>query len=58
MQNISFERWMATFDDALYREFGADSSRFPDWDYWGYWNRGISVKEALADWIEDEEQNY
>jgi hypothetical protein len=58
MKDMSFEKWMATFDAALVREFGADSSCFPDWDYWGYWDSDVTVKEALQDWIEDQSENY
>ena len=50
---MTFEKWMAKFDQALVERFGVPSECFPDWYFWDAWDSGQEVEEAVEEFLLD-----
>ena len=50
---MSFETWMSAVDTRLWFLFDEPSCELPEFDWWGTYDRGISPKEAVAEFIRE-----
>jgi hypothetical protein len=50
---MTFEDWLKMADAKIIARTGMDRESWPDWEWWGAFDDGLSFSEAVEDFLED-----
>jgi hypothetical protein len=50
---MTFEDWLKMADAIIIKRTGMDRESFPDWEWWGAFDDGLTFSEAVGDFLED-----
>ena len=50
---MTFEDWLQMADAIIIKRTGMDRDSFPDWEWWGAFDDGLTFSEATDMFLED-----
>ena len=50
---MDFETWLQMANGIITRKTGMDRESFPDWEWWGAFDDGLTFSEAVDMFLED-----
>lgn len=50
---MTFEQWLVMADALILNRTGLDRESFPDWEWWGAFEEGLTFSEAVEEFLED-----
>jgi len=50
---MDFETWLHMADAIIIKRTGMDRESFPDWEWWGAFDDGLTFSEAVDMFLED-----